>query len=82
MGKYKLDDIDFIEDEINKIKVTSTKKSTHKKGKKDMNKEQYKKAKAEHNAQIAKLKQDIQRHKLLNKQAKLTYKITQMKARI
>lgn len=53
-------------------------KTPIKKEKIDMNKEQYKKAKADHNAEIAKLKQDIQRHKLLKKQAKLTYKISKM----
>lgn len=52
----------------------------------DMNKEQLKKAKSTHKAEIAKikaqrakLKQDIKRHKMLMKQSKLAYKISKMK---
>lgn len=53
----------------------------------DMNKDQFQKAKADHKASIAKIKlsrkqekQDIKRHRMLIKQAKITYKLTQMKA--
>lgn len=52
----------------------------------NMSKDQFKKAKADHKAAIAKikaqraaLKADIKKHKLLIKQAKITYKLTQMK---
>lgn len=65
----------------------SAAKSTTKKPKvMNMNKDQFKKAKSAHKAEIAKLKaqraklkNDIKRHKMLIKQAKLVYKITQMK---
>lgn len=65
----------------------SAAKSTPKKIKAtNMSKDQFKKAKAAHKAEIAKikaqrakLKQDIKRHKLLIKQAKIVYKVTQMK---
>lgn len=66
------------------------KKPKQQKPKKDItevNKEQFQKAKADHKAEIAKIKlnrkqekQDIKRHKMLIKQAKITYKLTQMKA--
>lgn len=52
----------------------------------NMNKEQFKKAKSAHKAEIAKLKaqraklkHDIKTHKMLIKQAKLVYKISKMK---
>ena len=52
----------------------------------DMDKQTFLKAKAEHKDKIAKikaqrkqLKSDIVRHKLLIKQAKLAYKLSQMK---
>ena len=52
----------------------------------DMDKQTFTKAKAEHKDKIAKikaqrkqLKSDIVRHKLLIKQAKLAYKLSQMK---
>lgn len=52
----------------------------------NMNKEQFKKAKSAHKVEIAKLKaqraklkNDIKRHKMLIKQAKLVYKISNMK---
>ena len=58
----------------------SAAKSTTKKTKvTNMNKDQFKKTKAAHKAEIAKLKRDIKRHKLLIKQAKIVYKVTQMK---
>lgn len=38
----------------------------------------YKKAKAEHKAQIKTLKADIKRHKLLTKQAKNIYKLSKV----
>lgn len=69
------------------FKVTTAKANTKKKAKRDMNKDQLSKAKADHKAEIAKIKadikakkQDIKRHNLLLKQAKITYKLTQMKA--
>ena len=62
------------------------KKPTTKKEKIDMDKQTFIKAKAEHKDKIAKikaqrkqLKSDIVRHKLLIKQAKLAYKLSQMK---
>ena len=62
------------------------KKPTIKKEKIDMDKQTFIKAKAEHRDKIAKiraqrkqLKADIKRHKLLMKQAKITYKLSQMK---
>ncbi len=52
----------------------------------NMSKDQFKKAKSAHKAEIAKikaqrakLKADIKKHKLLIKQAKLVYKLTKMK---
>lgn len=52
----------------------------------NMNKEQFKKTKSAHKAEIAKikahrakLKNDIKKHKMLIKQAKLVYKISKMK---
>ena len=61
-------------------------KPTTKKEKIDMDKQTFIKAKAEHKDKIAKikaqrkqLKTDIVRHKLLMKQAKLAYKLSQMK---
>lgn len=52
----------------------------------NMSKDQFKKAKAAHKAEIAKikakraeLKADIKRHKLLIKQAKIVYKLSTMK---
>ena len=61
-------------------------KPTTKKEKIDMDKQTFIKAKAEHKDKIAKikaqrkqLKSDIVRHKLLIKQAKLAYKLSQMK---
>lgn len=72
---------------IAKSAAKSAAKSTTKKPKvTNMNKDQFKKAKAAHKTEIAKikaqrakLKQDIKRHKLLIKQAKIVYKVTQMK---
>ena len=62
------------------------KKPTIKKEKIDMDKQTFIKAKAEHKDKIAKikaqrkqLKSDIARHKLLMKQAKITYRLSQMK---
>ena len=76
----KLDDIDKISDEIQK---TLNKKET---GKTDVNKDKFKKTRAAHTAEIekikaqrAKLKQDIKKHKLLIKQAKLCYKLDKLK---
>ena len=62
------------------------KKPTTKKGKIDMDKQTFIKAKAEHKDKIAKikaqrkqLKSDIVRHKLLIKQSKIVYKLSKMK---
>jgi len=64
----------------------ATKKQIVKKGKIDMKKEQFKKAKTAHRAEIVKvkeqrkkLKQDIKKHKLLIKQARIMYKLGKMK---
>ena len=64
----------------------NTLKPTIEKEKIDMDKQTFIKAKAEHKDKIAKikaqrkqLKSDIVRHKLLIKQAKLAYKLSQMK---
>lgn len=61
-------------------------KQTIKKEKIDMDKQTFIKAKAEHRDKIAKiraqrkqLKADIKRHNLLMKQAKIIYKLSQMK---
>ena len=73
--------MDYIETPRKTIKKPTTKKE-----KIDMDKQTFIKAKAEHKDKIAKikaqrkqLKTDIVRHKLLIKQAKLTYKLSQMK---
>ena len=67
-------------------KTIKKEKPTTKKGKIDMDKQTFIKAKAEHKDKIAKIKaqrkqekQDIKRHKMLIKQAKITYKLSQMK---
>ncbi len=76
--------MDYIETARKTIK--NTPKQTIKKEKIDMDKQTFIKAKAEHKDKIAKikaqrkqLKADIKRHKLLMKQAKITYKLSQMK---
>lgn len=69
-------DLEFLMDEVAPaIKKTKT----FQKEKVNMNKEQYNKAKADHKAEIAKLKNNIKRHKLLMKQAKIAYKLGAMK---
>ena len=60
--------------EVKDIRTTKTKKD-----KDEVNKEQLNKTIADHKAAIAKSKQDIKKYKLLIKQAKITYKLTQMK---
>ena len=45
----------------------------------DMNKEQFIKTKSMHKVEIVKLKQDIKKHKLLIKQARIIYKLGKMK---
>ena len=67
-------------------KKAKAKIKTIEKEKIDMDKQTFIKAKAEHKDKIAKikaqrkqLKSDIVRHKLLIKQAKLAYKLSQMK---
>jgi HD superfamily phosphodiesterase len=82
-------ELDFIMDEVTAIALqpagvlkplATQQKQTNKKEKvTDMNKEQYNKAKADHKAEIAKLKNNIKRHKLLMKQAKIAYKLGAMK---
>lgn len=76
--------MDYIETARKTIK--NTPKQTIKKEKIDMDKQTFIKAKAEHRDKIAKiraqrkqLKADIKRHKLLMKQARITYKLSQMK---
>ena len=76
--------MDYIETARKTIK--NTPKQTIKKEKIDMDKQTFIKAKAEHKDKIAKiraqrkqLKSDIARHKLLMKQARITYKLSQMK---
>lgn len=77
--------MDFIETPVKKLgekkPVTGiAKTSTPKKEKvTNMSKDQFKKTKSAHKAEIAKLKRDIKKHKLLIKQAKLVYKISKMK---
>lgn len=76
--------MDYIETARKTIK--NTPKQTIKKEKIDMDKQTFIKAKAEHKDKIAKikaqrkqLKSDIVRHKLLIKQSKIVYKLSQMK---
>lgn len=76
--------MDYIETARKTIK--NTPKQTIKKEKIDMDKQTFIKAKAEHKDKIAKiraqrkqLKSDIKRHKLLMKQARINYKLSQMK---
>lgn len=71
-------ELDLLMDEVESV-LRKPKKSTIKQEKINMDKEQYKKAHADHNAQIAKLKLGIKKHKLLKKQAKILYKVSQMK---
>lgn len=78
--------MDYIETPAKKY--TQKPKQIIKKEKIDMDKQTFIKAKAEHKDKIAKikaqrkqLKSDIVRHKLLMKQAKITYKLSQMKER-
>ena len=73
--------MDYIETPRKTIKKPTTNKE-----KIDMDKQTFIKAKAEHKDKIAKiraqrkqLKADIKRHKLLMKQARITYKLSQMK---
>ena len=73
--------MDYIETPRKTIKKPTTKKE-----KIDMDKQTFIKAKAEHRDKIAKiraqrkqLKADIKRHKLLMKQARINYKLSQMK---
>lgn len=76
--------MDYIETARKTIK--NTPKQTIKKEKIDMDKQTFIKAKAEHRDKIAKiraqrkqLKADIKMHNLLMKQARITYKLSQMK---
>lgn len=76
--------MDYIETPAKKY--TKKPKPIIEKEKIDMDKQTFIKAKAEHKDKIAKikaqrkqLKSDIVRHKLLIKQAKLAYKLSQMK---
>lgn len=56
------------------VKQTQKKKETAKMTPKDT----YKKTKAAHRAAIHKLKQDIKKHKLLERQAKTIYKLSKL----
>lgn len=69
----------YEETPLKKVVKQLPKPPQNKQDKKDMTKEQYNKAKADHNAAISKLKADIKKHKLLKKQAKITYKLTKIK---
>ena len=69
--------MDYIETARKTIK--NTPKQTIKKEKIDMDKQTFIKAKQAHKGEIAKLKQDIKKHKLLMKQAKIVYKLSKMK---
>ena len=76
--------MDYIETARKTIK--NTPKQTIKKEPIDMDKQTFIKAKAEHKDKIAKiraqrkqLKADIKMHNLLMKQARITYKLSQMK---
>lgn len=70
MGGYEETPIKKIVKQLPKPKIE--------KEKLDMNKEQFKKTTAAHKVEIAKLKQDIKKHKLLMKQAAIVYKISKM----
>ena len=79
----KLDDIDFITDEINSIKRSSHKRDVQ--GKKikvrsslEVAQDDYKKAKQTHLKEIKRLKSQIKQHKLMMKQAKNTLKIIKL----
>lgn len=70
----------------NKRHVVKQQKTIKKAKVTNMDKDQYKKAKSMHKAEIAKLKalrakckRDIKTHKLLMKQAKLVYKLSKIK---
>lgn len=88
--KQKDAELDLIIDDIETvIRQPKTPKQSKQKVFTDMNKEQYHKAKALHKAEIAKIKlkrkqekQDIKRHKMLIKQAKIVYKLTKMKEKL
>lgn len=71
---------EFIETPLKKA-VKQLPQPKTKKDKSEMNKETYKKTIADHNASIAELKQEIKKLKLLKKQAKITYKLSQMKGK-
>ena len=78
--------MDYIE--IPRKTTKNTLKPKIEKEKIDMDKQTFIKAKAEHKDKIAKikaqrkqLKSDIARHKLLMKQAKITYRLTKMQER-
>lgn len=79
-----MDDIDFIEDEINAEKTR--KAHTRKVGKQkivvrssvEKAKDDYKEAKRIHKDKIRGLKRNIKTHKLMIKQAKNTYKIIKL----
>ena len=84
--KQKEKELDLLIDEVETLSQQPKTKTPKKKVIKDMTKEQFNKAKSAHKAEIAKikeqrkaLKQDIKRHKLLIKQAKIVYKLTKMK---
>lgn len=63
-----------------KTGATNIKTVTPKKAKAiNMSKDQFKKTKAAHKAEIQKLKFAIKKHKLLIKQAKIIYKLGKMK---
>lgn len=69
----------YEETPIKKVVKQLPKPPKNKKDKTEVNKETYKKTIANHNAEIDKLKQEIKKLKLLKKQAKITFKLSQMK---
>jgi len=80
MKQPPLDEIDFIEDEINKVKKAHTRKlssnkTTKVRSSRDIAKDDFKQAKALHKAHIQRAKQNIKTHKLMIKQARNTYKL-------
>lgn len=82
MSQPPLDEIDFIEDEINKERKAHNRKLETKVAKvrstREVAKDDFKKAKALHKLQIQKAKRHIKTHKLMIKQARNTYKLVKL----
>lgn len=78
-----MDDIDFITDDINRTVKAHSRTTTNGKRIKvrssvEVAKDDYKRAKALHKANIKKLKQNIKTYKLMIKQARNTYKLIKL----